>query len=159
MTNCGHLYCALCLQACYTARDNVLPALPCPMCRRNITLLVPVGATGNAPNDVRTFVTDYNRRHGGGVQSWMDRLRDLPHLSRAMVRVLLTPQTLMVLARVRILVLLLSTALYLLSPLDIIPEAVFGVFGLIDDAVIAIVLLLIAISMFRQVMARTPFFN
>lgn len=42
------------------------------------------------------------------------------------------------------LILVLLVVLYLLSPLDVIPELVFGVIGLIDD-VLAVVLVLVYI--------------
>ena len=38
----------------------------------------------------------------------------------------------------KILLLQLTVVLYLCSPVDLIPEAVFGVLGLIDDLVVAI---------------------
>lgn len=36
-------------------------------------------------------------------------------------------------------VMLVGAALYVLSPLDLIPEAVFGVFGLVDDMLVILV--------------------
>ena len=40
------------------------------------------------------------------------------------------------LTKLRLIVYLFLTALYLLSPLDLIPEVVFGAIGLIDDLII-----------------------
>lgn len=48
----------------------------------------------------------------------------------------------------------LSAAAYVLSPLDLVPEAIFGVFGLIDDALIVA---LAALSM--AALARTQILN
>ncbi|CAM6085960.1 unnamed protein product [Calypogeia fissa] len=47
-------------------------------------------------------------------------------------------------------VMMIGAALYVLSPLDLIPEAVFGVFGFLDDAV---VILIAGIWYFRKYQA------
>jgi len=44
--------------------------------------------------------------------------------------------------------------LYLLSPLDLIPEAVFGLVGLLDDLVIFILISMYLTFFFRQIMAN-----
>ena len=41
-------------------------------------------------------------------------------------------------------------ALYLLSPFDIVPEAAFGVIGLLDDLVIVALFLIYASILFRN---------
>lgn len=48
-------------------------------------------------------------------------------------------------------VMMIGAALYVLSPLDLIPEAVFGVFGLMDDA---LVILIAAVWYFRKYQAN-----
>ena len=45
-------------------------------------------------------------------------------------------QGLVVLHKLHVLLIVVFLCLYLISPLDIIPEAVFGVLGLVDDLVI-----------------------
>ena len=53
-----------------------------------------------------------------------------------MWRHLFTVQGLVVLHKLHVLLIVVFLCLYLISPLDIIPEAVFGVLGLVDDLVI-----------------------
>lgn len=43
----------------------------------------------------------------------------------------------------------LPCIIYILSPIDIIPEAVFGVLGLIDDIILGIFALFSIINIFR----------
>lgn len=65
-------------------------------------------------------------------------LYDVPTLLRHIWRNLFTLQGLLVLYKLHILFILLLLFLYLLSPLDLIPETVFGVLGLIDDVVVVL---------------------
>lgn len=51
-------------------------------------------------------------------------------------------------------VILISLVLYILSPLDIIPEAIFGIIGLLDDLIVFGVLIYILIELYYQHMAR-----
>jgi len=44
--------------------------------------------------------------------------------------------------------------LYLLSPLDLIPEAVFGIVGLLDDLVLFLLISMYLTFFFRQIMAN-----
>jgi RING finger protein 170 len=46
------------------------------------------------------------------------------------------------------------TAAYLLSPFDIIPEAAFGLIGLLDDLVIVAMFLIYASVLFRNLVAQ-----
>lgn len=51
--------------------------------------------------------------------------------------------------RLRIVICLLAAFVYLISPLDIIPEAVFGILGLMDDMFVILVIC-IYVSMFYR---------
>ena len=44
--------------------------------------------------------------------------------------------------------------LYVISPFDIIPEAVFGIVGLIDDLVLVIGVLVLVTSGFRNILLQ-----
>ena len=46
-------------------------------------------------------------------------------------------------------------ALYLLSPFDIVPEAAFGIFGLLDDLVIVALFLIYASILYRNFVVET----
>ncbi len=53
-------------------------------------------------------------------------------------------------SRLYILIALLLAVLYLLSPIDFIPEALFGVFGLVDDLFAVVTALLYGVNFYRQ---------
>lgn len=55
--------------------------------------------------------------------------------------------------RIRVMFCLLGILIYVLFPFDILPEAVYGIFGFIDDFFVAIALLAYAIIMFRRLVA------
>ncbi|XP_068082278.1 E3 ubiquitin-protein ligase RNF170 isoform X3 [Anabrus simplex] len=70
-TNCGHLFCGLCLHQCYRHQDSF--DLPCPLCRKKITLLFICFSTlvdestelMTQQQEVLTFVNTYNRGRAG----------------------------------------------------------------------------------------------
>lgn len=72
----------------------------------------------------------------------LEYLRDVPVLLPHLVRRLFSFDGMMVMFRLRVAVCLVAALLYLFSPLDIIPESIFGLFGLLDDI---FVLLMIAV--------------
>ena len=55
--------------------------------------------------------------------------------------------------RIRVLFLVLGTLLYVVSPLDIIPEAVFGIFGFMDDFFFVFILVIYLSIQYRRVLA------
>lgn len=73
--------------------------------------------------------------HGPFLQL-MHYVYDIPILFRHLVRDLFTVRGLILLYRLHILFILFLFVVYLLSPFDLLPEAVFGVLGLLDDVII-----------------------
>ncbi|MFN9904821.1 MAG: DUF1232 domain-containing protein [bacterium] len=55
--------------------------------------------------------------------------------------------------QLRIIILAVFFFLYLLSPLDLVPEAIFGLLGLLDDMVIFLLLSMYLTTIFRNLMA------
>ena len=49
---------------------------------------------------------------------------------------------------------LLCMVLYLLSPFDLLPEAALGVFGLIDDLMFLLIILIYCTVVYRQVVTH-----
>ena len=78
---------------------------------------------------------------------------DFPVLLRHMFRNFFSVNGLVAMLRVRIVLYLMIVLLYILSPLDIIPEFVFGILGFIDDLAIVGVILLYLTVLFRQSLA------
>ncbi|URE22053.1 RING finger protein [Musa troglodytarum] len=68
-------------------------------------------------------IEKYNRNFGGGSSSLIQRLRDLPFFIRRLLREMMDPQrSLPIVLRVRVILAMALTAIYVLSPVDIIPE-------------------------------------
>ena len=80
-------------------------------------------------------------------------LYDAPILLRHIWRDLFTLRGLVVLYRLHILLILVFLLFYLLSPLDLIPEAVFGVIGLLDDLLILLGVLVYITIIYRAHLA------
>ena len=55
--------------------------------------------------------------------------------------------------RLRVVLLVLGALLYLVSPLDILPESAFGVLGFLDDIFIFLLLAVYISIFYRQVIA------
>jgi RING finger protein 170 len=56
--------------------------------------------------------------------------------------------------RLRVLLCFFIALLYLVSPLDIIPEAVFGFFGLLDDVFVVLLLAVYLSVIYRRLIAE-----
>ena len=56
--------------------------------------------------------------------------------------------------RLRIVLCLIAVIAYLLSPLDILPEALFGVIGFLDDVFILLLVLVYVTIIYRQIVAE-----
>ena len=83
----------------------------------------------------------------------LDYLRDLPALLRNLFRDFFSVGGMVMIFRARVFVLFLLLALYIISPLDIIPEGVLGLLGLIDDLFIAFIICVYASVIYRQFIA------
>ncbi|XP_061118240.1 E3 ubiquitin-protein ligase RNF170 isoform X1 [Conger conger] len=162
-TNCGHLFCGACIIA-YWRNGSWLGAINCPICRQMVTLLFPLfraNAPGNPAQDdqaearqIQQDVNDYNRRFSGQPRSLMDRLRDVPTLLRHAFREMFSVGGLFWMFRLRILLCLVGALTYLASPLDFIPEALFGLLGFLDDLFVILLLFIYISIMYREVVTQ-----
>lgn len=167
-TNCGHTFCGSCLLAYHDILSTGLSALNCPFCRQRITVLLPYFSNeerGLSENmsipqlEERQIlipkIRDYNRRFSGESRSWMEHIRDLPVLARHVWRLFWSEdEGIPLIFRLRILLMALGAVCYALMPLDILPEMVFGIVGLLDDIFIILVFLMYAVQLFRQLIAQ-----
>ncbi|XP_038075536.1 E3 ubiquitin-protein ligase RNF170-like isoform X2 [Patiria miniata] len=155
-TNCGHVFCGNCLIT-YWRHGNWLGSIRCPVCRQQVTLLLPifreVDHTTEDAQAVTTEINNYNRRFSGEPRPLMDYIHDLPTLLRHAMREFFTLSGLVWMFRLRIIVCFLAALLYFVSPLDIIPEAVFGVLGFVDDLLILVLLLIYVTIIYRSFIA------
>lgn len=80
----------------------------------------------------------------------MQRVRDMPLLLRRLVQDLMDPQRALPLVhRTRIIIYLVLLAFYVFSPLDILPEGIFGLIGLLDDFLVMLLVLFHLAAMYR----------
>ena len=83
----------------------------------------------------------------------MDYVRDLPTLFRHAMREFFTLSGLVWMFRLRIIICFFAALLYFISPLDIIPEAVFGILGFLDDLFILLLLAIYVTIIYRGFIA------
>ena len=180
-TNCGHVvrkeqlsvclmqlavipqYCGNCILE-VRRRSASLTAMPCPYCRQRITMLLPFFSddernTAEPPEiATRTAVlaelSIYNRRFSGEPRSLMEHLVDLPVLMRHLWAYFWSGQGLHFAFQLRVVLLGIMWLLYLLSPLDLLPEAVFGIIGLVDDLFIFLMISMHLAYFFRQILSN-----
>ncbi|XP_030852177.1 E3 ubiquitin-protein ligase RNF170-like [Strongylocentrotus purpuratus] len=156
-TNCGHVFCGNCLIA-YWRHGTWLGAISCPVCRQMVTIILPVfqedeqnsGDGGRIMAEIR----DYNRRFSGEPRPFMDYIYDLPTLLRHTARDFFSLHGIVWMFRLRIVFCFAAALLYLISPLDIIPEAVFGFFGFFDDIFVVLILAIYVTGIYRGIVAQ-----
>ena len=121
----------------------------CPYCRRKVSFLVIENQNAlNQPD--KEYIGNYNHLYSE-ERSWLDQLRDIPFLFRTFLRQLLTGN---IVENCRLMFFVLGGILYVISPFDAIPEAVFGIVGLIDDFAVVIGALIVVTSGFRNILLQ-----
>ena len=153
-TNCGHVFCGPCIVA-YWETGSWLRGMNCPICRQEVSLLLPSALTEEeqASEEARQSlarVHAYNRRFSGEPRTLFENIQDFPVLFRHLVRELFSVDGLVVMFRMRVFLYLFLALFYLLSPLDLIPEAVTGVLGFIDDIIVILVVLVYVTVLYRH---------
>ena len=84
----------------------------------------------------------------------MDYIRDMPTLTRHLFQELFSPRGIFLLWKVRVFLLIILVLLYVLSPLDIIPESIFGLVGIIDDIVITMLIVFLLTFIYRTAIVQ-----
>lgn len=160
-TNCGHLFCARCF-CLHWQRTFYSRQINCPMCRGHVqSLQKQFTEAEHARTDPEklAIVADldlFNRWYSGQSVPLWQRLRDLPHLLSAAFRLLLTGEATPMLLRSRLVLLSLCVILYIISPLDLIPEMVTGLFGLLDDLLVFFIFGAHLYAIYRTTVAARP---
>lgn len=155
-TNCGHVFCVSCFMAYWRHEWNWTTTGPvrCPVCRQSVNLLMtftPSSSSSSSSSDDEQQVQEYNRRFSGSLPSLVQQLRDLPTLLRHLSRDL--SGSLLSVIRFRILVCFTAAVAYLISPLDLVPEALFGLFGLVDDLLLILLMALYVCILYRNLLS------
>jgi len=156
-TNCAHIFCCSCIIS-YWEHGSSMSAMQCPICRQEVRVLLPdfthEEEVSDNVNEQTNKIRLYNRRFSGEPRPLLEYILDFPVLLRHMFRNFFNVNGLVAMLRVRIVVYLAIVVLYILSPLDIIPEFVFGILGFLDDIAIAGIILLYLTVLFRQSLAN-----
>ncbi|CAL5417187.1 unnamed protein product [Camellia sinensis] len=201
--NCSHWFCGNCILQVWNYGSALQPC-KCPLCRRQITLLIPSDASSRQRHnsdaaEILGKIERYNRYFGersngliqvstvknssctnirnldavmhsellsysiyrmqqdvsccGRTNTWHLRLRDLPFLLRRLFRDIMQPQrSLPLVIRARVYLAMFVSAIYIISPVDIIPEGILGIIGLFDDVLIALICFLHVAALYRSVL-------
>ncbi|KAF5456879.1 hypothetical protein F2P56_026309 [Juglans regia] len=155
--NCSHWFCGNCIMLVWH-HGSALQPCRCPLCRRQITLLIPGEASLRQRHDpeaaeILEKVETYNRLFGGGTNGLVQRMRDLPFLLRRLLQELLDPRrSLPLVIRARVYIAMFLSAVYIVSPVDIIPEGILGIVGLLDDLLIVLICFLHVAAIYRSVL-------
>ncbi|VDL95606.1 unnamed protein product, partial [Schistocephalus solidus] len=132
----GTCFCA------YWQQSSPLVQPSCPVCRGQLRFLIKrfteeeMAANSMERQEVESKVTLFNRRFSGASVSFLDQLRDMPVLLRYALPSLLDGRGISYLLRLRLFILTIFVFFYVISPLDLFPEAMVGAFGMLDDIII-----------------------
>ncbi|XP_062163975.1 uncharacterized protein LOC133870775 isoform X2 [Alnus glutinosa] len=121
--NCSHWFCGNCILLVWDHGSAIQPCR-CPLCRRQISLLVPGEASSRRRHDPEVAeilgkVATYNRLFGGHTNG---------------------------------LIQMILSGVYVVSPVDIIPEGILGIVGLLDDLLIVLICFLHVSAIYRSVL-------
>lgn len=102
-------------------------------------------------SEILSKVESYNRLFGERESSFSQRMQDVPLLVRRLSRHIMDPErTLPFFIRARVYLAAAASALYVISPFDFIPEAIAGIFGLLDDIIIVLICFMYVASLYRS---------
>jgi len=165
-TNCGHLFCGGCIATYWrTQYPSMMTAMNCPYCRQNVSVLFPtfrddevtnppVDEEVVSPTELTALINQYNRRFSGLPRPWLEHVWELPLLLRHLAGELFSPGGMAILFRLRVFCIVLSLLLYIVLPFDVIPESVFGLFGLLDDIFIFLLVAIYISIIYRRFLAN-----
>ncbi|XP_061337382.1 uncharacterized protein LOC133284398 [Gastrolobium bilobum] len=155
--NCSHWFCGNCIILVWQHGSTQQPC-KCPLCRRIITLLVPSEESQRQRHDpevaqILDKIQTYNRFFGRTSTGLLQRMQDLPFLLPRLLREFLDPhRSLPLVIRARVYIAMILSAVYIVSPIDIIPEGILGIVGLLDDLLIGLICFLHIAALYRSVL-------
>ncbi|XP_059468384.1 E3 ubiquitin-protein ligase RNF170-like [Neocloeon triangulifer] len=145
-TNCGHKFCGCCILENWRVwrREHIGP-LKCPLCRTSVRMILPLFSNNNGSpagadphlrqREVINRVNRYNSKHAHG-RNLIQMMRDAPVLLRHLLVELREMGGLSQLFVAKLVVCILITGIYLVCPIDMLPEAFLGFLGLVDDLLV-----------------------
>lgn len=153
-TSCGHFFCVACFLELWR-HDGGRRSVRCPCCRRQVSLIRASFATTPPTVESTLAAADINRYNqvvSAEERGIWQSILDMPIVFRWLVQEIRAGGRSALVAFVDrpILCFLFSTIVYLLAPLDLVPEILFGVFGLLDDLLVMGFFIYYICSKFRQ---------
>eukprot|EP01147_Barroeca_monosierra_P008128 gene8128-776_t len=149
LTNCNHVYCAACF--IQLSQDLGPQRTSCPMCRQPVRFLMLIEGI-NYTSDQLQFFSQWNRQTG--LPTIRQVLSDTPAVLRMLFVHITSPFALRFLFQTRSILLVAIASFYFISPFDVIPEAVVGGIGILDDIVFVLGVVVILASQFRHVLLQ-----
>lgn len=164
-TVCGHVFCGSCLQSIYFRNRHTI--IICPCCRRRVDMLMEnfnsqeiaaLKANAQGRNGAErlliSFIQNYNAEFMNTELPTWERIQRIPVFVHQILRDIDIHGVVWLVSHMRLLVVVLMGLVYLLSPFDLIPESVLGVFGYADDIFVVIYILLAAIEIYKSAYAE-----
>jgi len=150
--SCGHAFCAKCMSEYWRNRTGA--ALLCPICRRVFTCIFKnyENDSQQPPNEVNSSIDEYNTLFGGEQKSFCQILKDFPMVMKTYFRSCCSAG--MACKSCCLLSVILLTIVYIISPYDLFPESVFGIFGYIDDVSVLVYVIFIIGKIMLSVIFR-----
>jgi len=183
-TNCRHAFCAKCLLLAWKTPEargsgpTTLSPLSCPMCRQEVSMMVPkfelmpipensttsippAGSDQTQPltfTEEKKYVTEaqaelraYNRRFSDNRKTIMEYVKDIPLVLNHIWLEVTGQGGLRFFCTAQVIVAIIGAILYLLLPYDIFPEQVFGMVGFLDDLLIMATVLVYLSYLYRAI--------
>lgn len=158
MLPCGHHVCAECLSQMLHHNGGGLRRLACPLDRTPTEALIPafnyrrqlrlrynlqIDDDAERRQDAELLRYNQSYAHTTTFQGLISLLRHLPQVAR------LLPWA----VQLRALLTVLVGFLYSVSPLDFVPEIIFGVVGLVDDFLVVLIVAIVLANVVRNAWA------
>ncbi|KAL4489195.1 hypothetical protein ABPG72_006259 [Tetrahymena utriculariae] len=148
MSACNHPFCAECIFNMWQTKQK--KKLNCPYCRRDMNLLYRDFEESEMKTQeekkILKELKDYNALYSGHKRSFLEMIRDAPFLLKMlMLKIRQWKNMWYVVTTMITSGRLIASLIYIISPIDLLPESFLGPIGLVDDfAVIGIALVIVA---------------
>ncbi|GMT15263.1 hypothetical protein PFISCL1PPCAC_6560 [Pristionchus fissidentatus] len=161
LTDCGHSFCCGCIIGYWQHLSTPLTAVNCAVCRAQVTMLLPISwpeaiedaHEADALHEANLKVDDYNRRFSG-EREWYSYITDIPVLIPYLIQHFTAYGAMVGMFRLRAYITIACILIYVLCPIDIVSERIYGVLGFLDDAFMALVALIYICVALRSYMQR-----
>ena len=147
VATCAHSFCADCILGYH--RKHNLEQIDCPLCRKDIIALFKAFEEKEPEakiQEIRLHLTEYNRKFGDD-RSMKRKIKELPFVLVRVVNFIFSQQFLVFFFSSAIFLKAISAVIiYNILPVDLMPTALLGSAGYIDNTMVAIGVLAFAIG-------------